>query len=293
MGFIERLAKKLANTDKSPVPSTDGLNRLRELTDTLSRAEAERDVTVGRLEFERLQLREMFDSVNEPVYVLDPESLDILYANMFLLKLAGEDVLSKKCFEVFCESQARCNKCFLDDFTLHDCESCVQSYSYKDRWYYCIARVIQWPVPRSERKAVLVFAVDITKQRQAEAYVQILDQSFEQMDDAVAIVQTDRICYVNTALCDLYGYTREELVGRLAAALFAGGDSERAMLRNRLYAVVDGDTREINHRGKRSDGSVFQALSTVGVVSAPTTSDIYRIYVIRDVSGQISETAGK
>ena len=62
------------------------------------------------LQTERQQLLSIFDSIDEPVYVSDPQTHELLYINGALKKLFGE-VTGQKCFRALQGQQTPCSFC--------------------------------------------------------------------------------------------------------------------------------------------------------------------------------------
>ena len=54
--------------------------------------------TQDMLRFERSQLLSIFDSIDESIYVVDPETHEILFANETMKKLFGEELVGETCY---------------------------------------------------------------------------------------------------------------------------------------------------------------------------------------------------
>ncbi|RLF41118.1 MAG: hypothetical protein DRN21_00875 [Thermoplasmata archaeon] len=63
------------------------------------------------IKLEREQLLSIFEGIDEPVYVADPETYEILYVNEVMKKSFGKDIVGKKCYEVFQKLDAPCDFC--------------------------------------------------------------------------------------------------------------------------------------------------------------------------------------
>ena len=54
---------------------------------------------------------EIFDEIDAPVYVADPETYEILYANKAIKRFFGKKLVGKKCYQVFQNLDKPCPFC--------------------------------------------------------------------------------------------------------------------------------------------------------------------------------------
>ncbi len=117
------------------------------------------------LELERTQLKQLFDAVDEIIYVADPDSFDLLYANDYFRRLLHPDPIGKKCYQVLQQRDSPCPFCTNEKIFG---EYLGQSYVWEfqnevtKRWYRCADKAIRWPDGRMVRFEI---ALDITEQR--------------------------------------------------------------------------------------------------------------------------------
>jgi PAS domain S-box-containing protein len=123
------------------------------------------------LEKERKQLLSVFEGIDEPIYVADPETYEILFANRTLKELFGENIIGKKCYKVFQNLDMPCSFC-TNDKILGKNYGKVYVWEFQNkinkRWYRCIDRAITWPDGRVVRMEI---AIDITDRVKAEERV--------------------------------------------------------------------------------------------------------------------------
>jgi PAS domain S-box-containing protein len=82
------------------------------------------------------------------------------------------------------------------------------------RWFRLIAR----PLKDAALGNFLVVHVDITERKLAEFALKKQAQVLNLVNDAVLVVDlNDRITYANKSACDLYGFTKSEMIGKLAS----------------------------------------------------------------------------
>ncbi len=131
-----------------------------------------RDITKRKkmedaLDFERKQLLSILDSVEEAIYITDPKTYEILYANPFLKKLFGRELTGEICYEAFQNRDFPCEFC-TNEIIL---KNKGKPYKWEfhnpvvDRDFFLIDQIIRWPDGRDVR---LEFAVDITDLKKAE-----------------------------------------------------------------------------------------------------------------------------
>ena len=130
------------------------------------------DVTERRkmrqaLDNEREQLLSIFDSIEDPVYVSDPTTYELLYTNEAFRKTWGE-VEGGTCHSVLQGVDRPCAFCTNDlifgEFLgrPYVWELCNQR---NGRWYRCTDKAIRWPDGRVVRYQM---AVDVSERKQAE-----------------------------------------------------------------------------------------------------------------------------
>ncbi len=113
------------------------------------------------------QLLSLFDSMDEVVYVADPETYEMLYMNAPARKHWGNGI-GRKCYQVLQNRDSPCPFC-----TNHRIfgERAGHAYIWEfqntvnHRWYRCIDRAILLPDGRRVR---FEMAIDITEKRRAK-----------------------------------------------------------------------------------------------------------------------------
>jgi len=109
---------------------------------------------------------------------------------------------------------------------------------------------------------VLVFAQDITERRQAEAALQENERQYrllmEEASDAIVAVDMDGYFrLVNAKACELFGYTREELLQVHVRETYV--PAEKDLAQECLAQLREGKTLCLRRLIQRKDGSVFTA----------------------------------
>ena len=117
--------------------------------------------------FEDLPLFQLFDGIDEPIYVSDPDTYEVLYANQTLRSLFG-DIRGKKCYKLFHKIDSPCSFCtnkFI--FGKNADKTHIWEYHNKiiDRWYHCIDKAVPWTDDKLVRYEM---AIDITDRKKNE-----------------------------------------------------------------------------------------------------------------------------
>ncbi|NLH48963.1 MAG: diguanylate cyclase [Myxococcales bacterium] len=132
--------------------------------------------TQGALSFEREQLISIFEGIDEAIYVADPNSYEILYANQVFKNMFSGEIIGKQCFQVLHDFKEPCSFC-TNHLILG--ENIGQPYVWdfyyprQGRWYHCIDRAVKWPDGRWVRQEI---AIDITERKLHEEHLQFISQ---------------------------------------------------------------------------------------------------------------------
>ena len=110
----------------------------------------------------------IFDGIDEPVYVADPDTYELLYTNAAFQRVWGGGI-GQKCHEVLQGLDHPCSFCTNNRiFGENTGQPFIWEFKNQrsGRWFRCIDRAIRWPDDRMVRYEM---AIDITDRKQAEA----------------------------------------------------------------------------------------------------------------------------
>ncbi|WP_407356057.1 PAS domain-containing sensor histidine kinase [Methanolobus sp. WCC5] len=195
-----------------------------------------RDITAQRKKEDELkkahkQLLSVMEAFDEPSYVADPVSYQLLFANRVIKKEMGDDIIGKKCYRALQNLDSPCPFCtnhLIFGKNLGQTHIWEFRNSRNHRWYRCIDKAIEWPDGRMVR---FEMAVDIHNERMSQlalqesekkyrTYVNTSPQPVFVMDFAGNYVD------VNPAACKISGYSRKELLKMNLGDLYIPGEEE-------------------------------------------------------------------
>lgn len=167
------------------------------------------------LNLERRQLLSIFDSMEEPVYVSDPSTHEILYVNKFLKQIIEENPIGKKCYHVLQGLNEPCDFCTNPIILKNKNQTYKWEYHnpLTERDYLVMDRIIKWIDGNDVR---LEMAHDITEIKQAEKAIKQNEENFIKIIDnsplPIAIMNSlGEFKYTNHKLSEMIGYTIEDI----------------------------------------------------------------------------------
>ena len=209
------------------------------------------------------ELISIFDSIDEPVYVSDPDSYEILYANSAIKGRYGENIRGRKCYEVFQNLDGPCDFCTNPlIFGENTGKTHIWEFQNKvdNRWYRCIDRAIKWPDGRMVRYEM---AIDIQDRKQMEEALWQSEEQYRQlvetMNEGFSIVDEHQMrIYANKRLCEILGYEQDEIVGVKATKVLDENNKKRFEEQFARRKKGEADAYEITFT--RKDGKKVPAI---------------------------------
>jgi len=231
----------------------------RELREAENRKAHERTRKI--LDQERLQLLSLFDSLNQIIYVIDPSTYEVLYANQYIKSLVGRNPVGGLCYEEFQQFDIPCDFCPTNKVVLLNDGAYEWEYHnwYLDRDFIATDRIIRWSDGRDVKFHI---GFDVTTHKKAEEELRRSELRnralIEQSPVGIAIMQNDMCVYANPTLVKiLRAETLEEVCGH---SVFDGLIREhRDSARSFFDAILAGEQSEVSFqcRGYRKGGEEF------------------------------------
>jgi PAS domain S-box-containing protein len=204
------------------------------------------------------QLVSIFDDIDEGVYVANPETYELLYANHAAKANFGQDIVGKKCYEALHNQKQPCAFC-TNSIILRENQGKPYIWELQNknngRWYRCIDKAILWHDGRFVRCEL---AIDIHDRKVAEQALQESEKKYRQLVENIheVIYSTDvigTVTYVSPAIEPLTGYNPSEVEGRLFSEFIFEEDVEYLV---RHYSnALSGQKRPAEYRILTKSGS--------------------------------------
>ena len=171
------------------------------------------------------ELISIFDSIDEPVYVVGPETYEILYVNSAVKGQFGKNIVGKKCYKVFQNLEAPCDFC-TNPLIFGENTGKTHIWEFQNkvdkRWYRCIDRAINWPDGRMVRYEM---AIDIHEQKQMEEALRESEEQYrslvESSEEVIAMVNSEGVfSFLNHRGSENLGGQPEDFIGKTMHDLF-------------------------------------------------------------------------
>ena len=213
------------------------------------------------LEREQAQLLSIFDSIDEIVYVTDPNTYEILYINKYFRKLLGNDCIGGVCYREFQGFDNPCEFC-TNDIILKEIGKPYQWEYYNpifDRDYMLVDRIIKWPDDRDVR---LEFAIDITDRKQMEEQRRKLQERLEKAEkmESLGVLAGGVAHDLNNMLGPLVGYPElmlmtlpEDSPLRKQVQLMGEAANNAVDVIQDLLMIVERSTDKVVYQNKKAD----------------------------------------
>ena len=159
-----------------------------ELEQTVKKLEnerAKRETAEKALDVQRRELISIFDGISEPIYVCDPETHELIYANAATRAIFGSNLVGQKCYRALQGLDKPCDFC---TNSMIFGENLGKSYIWEfqntlnGHWYRCIDKAIRWPDGRIVRYEM---AIDINDLKLAQKALQESEERYRRLTEAI------------------------------------------------------------------------------------------------------------
>lgn len=166
---------------------------------------------------ERSQLLSIFDSISEAIYVADPSSYELLYANEALKKTFGKDPVGGLCYRELQGFDSPCSFCTNAWIIENKGKACRWEHynPLMGKTYLLTDQIINWPGGREVR---LEMAIDISEQKKAEKILEQNRDWYRALAEDIPVLVTrvspdGKVTYANNASIELIDKPYEEIIG--------------------------------------------------------------------------------
>lgn len=222
-------------------------------------------ITDQKINEQKERFLTIFNNFPEILYVVDPETYEVLFVNQAFEDMLGSDPVGDKCYEKFQGFDKPCRFC-----TTEKIQNTKSPYTWEyynpilEKYLLITDQIIQWPDGRDVRFEV---AIDITKRKQAEEKLTLTLKDLKRSNE-----ELERFAYV--ASHDLQEPLRKvKSFTELFANKYKGSLDEKAD--RYIHYIVDGAERmqilindilsfsRITTRGKAFEETNLQHILTV------------------------------
>jgi PAS domain S-box-containing protein len=169
------------------------------------------------IERERQQLLSILNSIEENIYISDPETYEILHVNPTLANTLQRDCVGGICYKEFHGLDLPCAFCTNDIILKYKPQPHYWEYynSRLEQYFSIVDRIIEWPDGRNVR---FEMAKDITDHKQAEEALRESEERYRTILNEMAegyheVDLAGNFTFFNDAFLNLFGYSREEMTG--------------------------------------------------------------------------------
>ncbi len=245
-------------------------------------------------EIDHLRLLSAFDGIEGGVYVSDPETHEVLYANQAVRATFG-DVVGQKCYRTLQSQEFPCPFCSTE-YIAGENSGKTHRWEYQNqinrRWHECFDREIPWPDGRLVHHHIFF---DVTERKRTEEALRSSEESLralvEASPDAIGVTDTrGYFTYVSEASVRLHGFTRaEEMIGINSFELVAPENHPQAV-KNMERALREGSVRNTVYTLLKKDGSRFIGELNSSLIRDDQGNPKAFITVVRDISERVRAT---
>jgi len=263
------------------------------IRDESGRIAAWRDITERKRMEEVLReseasYRELADSITDVFFAMDTD-LRYTYWNKASENLTGisaKDAIGKSLYELFPDIKGtKVEELYLEAIRTQQPKSFVNKYQLRGKDFFF--EISAYP----SKRGLSVFVKDITERKQMEEEIreshQLLERTFASLRDAIFIIDADTVEIIdcNPAASEIFGYSRQEMLGRTTAFLHVD-EAALEEFRRHLYPAIEknGFLSYLDFRMKRKDGTVFPTEHSVIPLEDEQGKRTGWVSVVRDIT---------
>jgi len=211
------------------------LVEMRRQISELKKLEIQRRRVEKKLQFERKQIKSVFDSLNELVNVIDPKTYKILYANKAINALYKKNLVGGTCYKEYYGLESPCEFC-ANEMLLKERGKTKKSVHFNplhNTYYNRINKMIKWMDGQYVRFGM---SIDITESKRTEKELAVAlrerEVIMETVSDIIYLFDLNaNLVKWNKKLEMATGFSSDELNGRSVIEFFAGGENRITAIR--------------------------------------------------------------
>ncbi|MBW2118501.1 MAG: PAS domain S-box protein [Deltaproteobacteria bacterium] len=275
------------------MPKKPTYEELKQRVKELEKEALARERAVETLLESEEQLGAMLGSIGDHMSMMDKD-LNIIWANETARKIFGNEIIGKKCYEVYhgrkepCEPYPCLTLQAFEDGKVHEHDTQVIGQDGKEIYFHCTTN-ISLKNDEGNPTAVIEISRDITEQKQAEKALRESEGRFrtifENSPIGIDIVDKEgRPLYVNIALQEMLGYSEDELRSMAFTEYTHPDDVEDSL--KLVRSLLDGksDYLDMEKRYYQKDGKLIWAHTTISAVRDADGEFQYFIAMVQETT---------
>jgi len=264
--------------------------------DRFVRVTAIRDITERKRAEEKLKeseerYRAVMEQSTESIWLFDPNTKQVLEPNTSFQRLLGytaEELRNMTNYDFVAHSDEDIDETVRQKVRKEDSSPRERKYRRKDGTLLDV-EVNGTLISYQGKEVVCSVARDLTERKETEARLRESEErfrsAFEDAPVGAAIVDLDRrYLQVNRALCEMLGYSEEELVGKTSPEVTHPEDLKASADRARRVLEEGDGNYVLEKRYVHADGHVVWALSGISLVRDAHGNPDHFVSLFQDVT---------
>jgi len=262
ISYPTNLGRKMYEFTLSPIV---GISSKTEAIICIAREITKRNQVQAALQDSEAKYRNLFESANDAIFIIDAETLRILNGNWNAARRLGytpTELLNLSVQDIDAPSVVQQNAEIIKKLRAKGSIVFEHLHRHKNGTLIPVeisSRMIEY----EGRLAFQNFVRDISERKQAEQQLRLLELAVFNANEAVLITEAEpldqpgpKIVYVNSGFTKMTGYQPEEVIGK-TPRLLQGPKTNRAQLDGIRKALSQWETVQVELINYRKDGSEF------------------------------------
>jgi len=225
----------MKDVDKTKEQLINELVEMRQKISELKKLEIQRRRAEKKLQFERKQIKSLFNSLNEVINVVDPKTYKILYANKALNALYKKNLVGSTCYKEYYGLESPCEFC-TNEMLLKErskTEKSVCFNPFHNSYYNRINKMIKWVDGRKVRFGMSINITELKRmEKELAAVLRESEIIMENVSDIIYVLDPNmKLIKWNKKVEMATGFSSDELNGKAMIEFFVEGEDRIAAIK--------------------------------------------------------------